>query len=151
MVRSIRAVASATVVLCMLTTLPGEVCHGLSGAAGLAGDDSTAEAFRAALRTLTSPQMEVRKQQRRKIQQRGYAAILSEVLRQDAAGALIMALRTRAQLDYGLPSHTLYAVVPVRAPDRDSGPLSILHPPSSPPLMIPLVEDFTFPTDPWAP
>ncbi len=126
------------------TMIPGSVDSSIAS-------DSAATAFRKALGQLTSPALEQRKSARRALQQTGYATVLYEVVQRDAPGALIMAVRSKARLDYALPSNTLYVTVPITGSGRQSGPLSVLTPPSSPPLRIPLVEDFIFPVDPWAP
>ena len=98
---------------------------------------------------LTSPEFEQRKRNRRLLQQRGYALILQEVIRHDGLSALFAYLRMRAQLDFHLPQNTLMVFVPI-----------VYHPPSgphmppvtgapSPPMGFPLLEDRSFPPDPW--
>lgn len=111
-------------------------------------DDSTAEAFRHAVRRMSSPELEARKVHRLALQRRGYAAILHEVLRRDPIAALFTTVRTKAQLDIHLPQNTLYVFVPVNAPERTSK-FQVFSPPASGPMMIPLFEDRSFPEDPW--
>ncbi|MCC6398697.1 MAG: hypothetical protein IT282_16905 [Bacteroidetes bacterium] len=110
--------------------------------------DSAAEAFANAVRRLTSRELEARKLHRLTLQRRGYAAILHDVLRRDALGALFATIRTKAQLDIHLPQNTLYAYIPVRTPDHTSQ-FQVFSPPASGPMKIPLFEDKSFPEDPW--
>ena len=121
---------------------PGE------SAPSFAPDDSAAEAFRHAVRHMSSPELEERKANRLTLQRRGYAAVLHDVVRRDPIGALFATIRTKAQLDIHLPQNTLYAIVPVNAPGNTSK-FQVFSPPASGPMMIPLFEDRSFPEDPW--
>ncbi len=111
--------------------------------------DSGVSAFRRAIAGLTTPEFEQRKRNRRMLQQRGYVLMLQDVIRHDGLGALFSYLRMRAQLDFHLPQNTLMVFVPVVQPPP-SGPHMppVTGAPSSP-MGFPLVEDRTFPPDPW--
>jgi hypothetical protein len=98
---------------------------------------------------LTSPEFEQRKATRLAFQRRGYAGILHEVLRRNALGAFLALIKSKAQLDVHLPSNTLVVTVPVNAPPRGDPRFQIFAPPSAPPWQFPLVENRTFPANPW--
>ncbi len=71
-----------------------------------------------------------RKKTRREFQRAGYVNILSDILALDAVSALLSFIRTRLQIEYSLPHHTIYF-------RTDTGAL------------WPLPEEWEFPADPW--
>lgn len=110
---------------------------------------SSVSAFRRAMARLSSPEFEQRKRNRRLLQQRGYALLLQDVIRHDGLGALFSYLRMKAQLDFHLPQNTLMVFVPiVYTPPPGPHMPPVTGAPSSP-MGFPLVEDRTFPPDPW--
>ncbi|HSQ75728.1 MAG TPA: hypothetical protein VLT13_09245 [Bacteroidota bacterium] len=115
----------------------------------MAGSDSDAAAFNAAMRRLTSDEFEQRKARRLELQRRGYAAILHDLLRRNGPGAFLAMVRTKAQLDIHLPQNTLMVTVPVLGPPPGDPRLQIFAPPSTPPMAFPLIEDRRFPENPW--
>lgn len=115
----------------------------------MASSDSAAAAFRAALRRLTSDEFEQRNARRLEFQRRGYAAILHELLRRNAAGAFLAMVRTKAQLDIHLPQNTLTVTVPVVGPPPGDPRFEIFAPPPAAPMSFPLIEDRRFPENPW--
>jgi hypothetical protein len=111
--------------------------------------DSLAAEFRRRAAELTSPALEQRKADRRRMQKRGYAEVLAEVLRDDGPGALFAFARMKLHLEFSLPNDNLVVYYPIVPPDarRDSLPGfttfgSKLYP-------FPLVEDRRIPADPW--
>lgn len=115
----------------------------------MANSDSAAAAFRTALRRLTSDEFEQRNARRLEFQRRGYAAILHELLRRNAAGAFLAMVRTKAQLDIHLPQNTLVVTVPVAGPPPGDPRFEIFAPPPTAPMAFPLIEDRRFPENPW--
>jgi hypothetical protein len=94
---------------------------------------------------VSNPEFQRRAALRRKIQQRGYAEVLYELKRDDPFGAVIAAAAVMLRLDFAIPRHSLSVTFPiVQPPRRDTVTLR------SPPMVVPLVEDRTFPQDPWA-
>jgi hypothetical protein len=111
--------------------------------------DSLARVFLRGEAELTSPEFERRKMVRREFQRRGYAGMLSRVLDHDGLGALLCCTRITAQIEYYLPHNTLYVTVPIVAPPQKETRIPGFYSFSSPPMAIPLIEDRSFPADPW--
>jgi hypothetical protein len=111
--------------------------------------DSGVSAIRRAMAGLTSPEFEQRKRNRRLLQQRGYVLMLQEVIRHDGLSALFSYLRMRAQLDFHLPQNTLMVFVPILYTPPPGPHMPPVTGAPSPPMGFPLVEDRSFPTDPW--
>jgi hypothetical protein len=111
--------------------------------------DSAAAAYRAAMARLSSPELEHRNAERLKLQRTGYAAILHRSLANDGLGAILAVLKMQAQLDFHLPVNLLYATVYVQKPGAQREPSALYNPPPSAPVQIPLLEDRTFPKNPW--
>jgi hypothetical protein len=113
--------------------------------------DSLARVAQHAAASLTSPEIASRKEIRREFQQRGYANVLYEFEEGDGLSALMSYAKMTAHIEFVLPHNTLYAIIPIVQPPRREShlPAAIYSPPSSPPLMVPLREDWTFPEDPW--
>ena len=111
--------------------------------------DSSVSAFQRAIAGLTNPEFEQRKRTRRLLQQRGYVLMLQDVVQRDGLSALISYLKMRAQLDFHLPQNTLMVFVPVVQPPQPSQQFPPVTGAPSSPMGFPLVEDRTFPHDPW--
>jgi hypothetical protein len=117
---------------------------------GFGVTDSAAGAFRTAVAGLTSPEFEQRKARRLELQRRGYASILHRSCARDVWGAILALLKTKAQLDYHLPSNTLMATVWMQPPPEVRRGPGSLAPPAAPRYQqYPLIEDRWFPKDPW--
>lgn len=146
------------------TTCPSSLCliaaasiaSGLSIAqAQLPRSDSSAidyeargEEFRKQVAAVTTPEFEQRKATRRAFQRKGYATVLLQVARRDGLSALFTLIKNRVHLEYHLPSTPIVVhVPPPRIKPRD--PFNLGAP--SPPFVITLREDLTFPDDPWSP
>jgi hypothetical protein len=115
-----------------------------------AHQDSLAAAVREAMAGMTTPALEERKARRRALQRQGYASLLSHTLEQDGLWALITYTRVSLQQEYSLPRNTLVVYVPVRQPpERDTSAMMRTTAPRSGPVAVPLVEDRSFPEDPW--
>ncbi len=133
-----------------VSPLDSPASHAEAAARALtANSDSAAAAFHAALRRLTSDEFEQRNARRLDFQRRGYAAILHELLRRNAAGAFLAMVRTKAQLDIHLPQNTLMVTVPVLGPPPGDPRFEIFAPPPTAPMAFPLIEDRRFPENPW--
>jgi len=133
-----------------LTLLTGDLTPRPTGGDDGARQDSLASAVRKAMAGMTTPALEERKARRRTLQQQGYASLLSNTLQQDGLWALITYTRVSLQLEYSLPRNTLFVYVPVRQPaERDTSAMMRTSAPRSGPVAVPLVEDRTFPEDPW--
>ena len=111
--------------------------------------DSLAGVLRVELSTLTTPELEARRETRRAMQQHAYAAILQEAVRGDGLLTLLAWLRATLQLQYALPRNTLVVYLPPPERRRPAGMLDRLTPPPGPPIPIMLNEDRSFPRDPW--
>jgi hypothetical protein len=111
--------------------------------------DPSVSAFHRAMSRLTTPEFEQRKRNRRTLQQHGYALMLQDVIQHDGLSALFSYLRMRAQLDFHLPQNTLMVFVPVVQPPPPGLHLPPVTGAPSSPMGFPLVEDRTFPHDPW--
>jgi hypothetical protein len=114
--------------------------------------DSAAATLRRELAGLTSPELERRRAYRRIIQQRGYAFVLHSILAGDGFGALLEFARLNAQLEFHVPRNTLFVYARVHQPEitgwRQTLPGTSGAP--SAPIAIPLVDDTSFPKDPWS-
>lgn len=112
--------------------------------------DSLARSFQAMTGEFTTPEFERRKQLLRLFQRRGYVQTLSDVVAGDGVSALLTLLKVHAQIEYHLPHNQLYFLLP---------PAEVRKSPSSSPwqfqasvpgpMYIPLIQDWTFPADPW--
>ncbi len=120
--------------------------------AGVTPADSAADGdgFREAVRRLSTPELEKRKQNRREYQQRHYAEVLYELAQMDAPGALLASLRSQAQLELQLPNNTLYVTIPIVQPPPSKTTLPGFSALPSAHMQIPLLEDRRFPADPWS-
>jgi hypothetical protein len=110
--------------------------------------DSLAREVRRAMASLSTPELERRKELRREFQQRGYAEILSARLAGDGTGALLAYLRMALQLEFFLPRNTLYVYLPVAPPGRTDSAAYVQR--RSAPIAVPLRENRSYPEDPWA-
>ena len=112
--------------------------------------DSLSKSFRAMTRQFTTPEFERRKKTLRLFQQRGYVEVLSDVVAGDGLSAALSLLKVRAQIEYHLPHDQLRFRLPVNeAPRRPSTDPWHFQSTQSPPYDVPLVQDWTFPEDPW--
>ncbi len=113
--------------------------------------DSLSLSFKAMTRRLTTAEFERRKKVLRMFQRRGYVQILSDVVAEDGVSALLSLLRVNAQIAYHLPHNQLVFKIPP-AETRQAANPSPWHflTPMSQPYDVPLVQDWTFPTDPWS-
>ncbi len=112
--------------------------------------DSLSHSFQEMTRSLTTPEFERRKKVLRMFQQRGYVETLSDVVSDDGLGALLSLLKVNAQIAYHLPHNQLVFRIPPRERPKptNSSPWHFLAP-ESPPFDVPLIQDWTFPKDPW--
>jgi hypothetical protein len=112
--------------------------------------DSLASAFRSATSELTTPEFERRKQALLLLQRQGYVQTLYDVIAGDGPGALISLARVHARIEYRLPHNQLYVYIsPTPRPQAKArSPWQFLAPESAQ-MSIPLVQDWTFPADPW--
>ena len=145
-----------SLVLSVIVTLAGIAADSTSRRPStLAGDrfgsldSSAAREYAEAVRHLTTPQLEERKRVRRDYQRRHYAEVLYEEVQMDAAGALLAAVRSRAQLDIALPHNTLFISLPVNQPPPPGLRMPGTTAQPSGPFVLPLYKDFGFPADPW--
>jgi hypothetical protein len=113
--------------------------------------DSLAASFRGMVRNLTTPALERRKMALRKFQQRGYVEVLSAVVAEDGVSALLSLIKVNAQIAYHLPHNQLVFHIPPAeaAPPATQSPWHLLTS-ASQPYTVPLVQDWTFPVDPWS-
>jgi hypothetical protein len=118
-------------------------------AAGQDEMDSLAAEYRRRLSGLTSPALEKRKADRRRVQREGYAGVLSEVVRRDGLGALLAYARMRLQLEFSLPNDILIAYIPLLHDATLQDSLSLTTTFGSRLYAVPLIEDRSFPLDPW--
>ena len=109
--------------------------------------DSLQREVRRAIASLSTPELEKRKELRREFQQRGYSEILSASLAGDGLGALLAYLRMALQLEFFLPRNTLMVYIPVSAPERADSTAYVQR--RSAPVAVPLVEDRSYPENPW--
>jgi hypothetical protein len=112
-------------------------------------DTTDREGFLRALRSLTTPELEQRKHNRREMQQRHYAEILYEVVQMDPEGALLTSLRSQAQLELRLPNIPLTVAIPVKQPPPPRAGLPGFTGSPAAPYVVALFEDRRFPVDPW--
>lgn len=112
--------------------------------------DSLANTFRSATSRLTTPEFERRKESLRLLQRQGYVQTLYDVIAGDGPSALISLARVHARIEYHIPHNQLYVYVPPpsRPPSTTQSPWQFLAPEQGP-MAIPLVQDWTFPADPW--
>jgi hypothetical protein len=111
--------------------------------------DSLAAEYRRLLSGLTSPALEKRKADRRRVQRAGYAGVLSEVVRHDGLGALLAYARMRLVLEFSLPNDVLLAYIPLLHDATLQDSLSLTTTFGSRLYAVPLMEDRSFPPDPW--
>jgi hypothetical protein len=113
-------------------------------------DTTDQKGFQEALRLFTSPELELRKKNRREFQQRHYAEILYELTLMDAPGALLAAVRSQTQLELQLPSTPLTVTIPIKQPPPPPPGMPGFTGGPSDPWVISLFEDRRFPADPWS-
>jgi hypothetical protein len=111
--------------------------------------DSLKQSFAREISKLSTPELEERKANRRKLQQRGYAYVLQEVLRMDGLSSLFSYVRLMAQLDLSLPQDQLIIYSTIRIDSRETPGLPGFYHMKSSPMGIPLHEPREFPRDPW--
>ena len=111
--------------------------------------DSSSARFAIESSKLTSPQLEARKRILRDYQQRGYVEVLSHVLDNDGLSALLAYVRVKSRIAYSIPHNQLYVYVPVVQPQRRESNLPGFTGAPSPPMAIPLRDDWSYPPDPW--
>ncbi len=138
-----------TFLLPLVLTGPDDVRPPGDGVESAAHQDSLVAAVRAAMAGMTTPELEQRKARRRLLQQNGYTSILSHTVRYDGLWALIEYSRVSLQLEYSLPRNTLFVYVPVRQPPESRREGSHFQTFRSGPMAVPLIEDRSFPEDPW--
>jgi hypothetical protein len=112
--------------------------------------DSLSHSFQAMMKNLTTPEFERRKQVLRMLQRRGYVEVLSDVVADDGPGALLSLVKVNAQIAYHLPHNELLIHIqptPSARPPYQS-PWHFLAAPGGP-FDVPLIQDWTFPEDPW--
>jgi hypothetical protein len=114
-------------------------------------DSADSRGFQHAIQRLSTPALEQRKHNRRTMQQRHYAEVLYELVQMDAPGALLASLRSQTQLELQLPNMPLTMTIPVRQPPPPRPGMPGFTGAPSPPLVVTLHEDRTFPADPWSP
>ena len=112
--------------------------------------DSLSASFRASLGRLTTPELEQRIATRRRMQREGYSDVLLHSVRNDGLWGVISSLRSTFQLEYSLPREPLIIFIPIRQPERRNDHLPGFTGAPSPPMAVPLLEDRTFPRDPWS-
>jgi hypothetical protein len=106
-------------------------------------------AYQLAARTLTSPQLEQRKELRRSLQQRGYATALQSCLEGDGLFAMLAILRAHLQVALHIPHTPITLYVPIKQqPSWDEKLPGHLSSPTRH-FDITLAEDWSFPDDPW--
>lgn len=112
--------------------------------------DSLSHSFQQMTSALTTPEFERRKKVLRMFQRRGYVEVLSDVVAEDGFGALLSLLKVNAQIAYHLPHNTLVFRIPPREISKpaETSPWQFLAPESAP-YDVPLIQDWTFPADPW--
>jgi hypothetical protein len=96
--------------------------------------DSLQGVYREGIARELRPLVLERLEQRRVAQRKVYGVLLEDVLRDDALGSLLTYLRGSLLMEFTLPEDTLWIVSP-------NPSLAIPG--------IPVVEDRTFPKDPW--
>jgi hypothetical protein len=111
--------------------------------------DSLENEFRRAVAQITSEELQARNSRRRRLQKEGYAGVLAEVVSHDGVGALMAYARMRLQLEFSLPSDLLIAYYPISVTPSMQDSLPGLTTFGSRLYGIPLVEDRSFPPDPW--
>ena len=124
--------------------------QGVTPADSAADTAADPRSFQEAVKRLSTPELEKRKQKRREYQQRHYAEVLYELVLMDAPGALLASLRSQAQLELQLPNSALYVTIPIVQPPPSQTTLPGFYAPPSPHMQIPLLEDRRFPADPWS-
>lgn len=113
--------------------------------------DSLSRSFQASTRSLTTAEFERRKKVLRLFQRRGYVQVLSDVVADDGVSALLSLLRVNAQIAFHLPHNQLvFRIPPAEVPRLSPKSPWRFFTPSPEPYDVPLVQDWTFPTDPWS-
>ncbi len=135
----------------VLIMLVAGACTGLSDTAQKPDFDSAAIRFNRASAALTSPQFEERKKTLRSFQRHGYVDVLGHVTNRDGLSALLAYVRVKSRIAYSIRHTQLYVFVPViQPPQSSSNPPGFSGSPS-PPMAFPLIDDWTFPENPWKP
>ena len=112
--------------------------------------DSLSRSFQVFTKSLTTPEFERRKLILRTYQRRGYVEVLSDVVAEDGLSALLSLLKVNAQIAYHLPHNQLvFHIPPAEIPvPATKNPWHFLAPQSQP-WDVPLVQEWSFPADPW--
>lgn len=96
--------------------------------------DSLANVLSSTIATLTTPELEERKARRQEMQRREYAHVLHHARKSDAVSTLLAWLRMKLQLEFSLPSSTVYYYARTVRGGY---------------MPFPLTEDRSIPSDPW--
>jgi len=112
--------------------------------------DSLSRSWQAMTGKFTTPEFERRKKVLRMFHQRGYVQVLSDVVAEDGFSALLSMLKVNAQIEYHLPhNHLVFRIPPMEVSrPATASPWHFLAPPPQG-MDIPLIQDWTFPADPW--
>jgi hypothetical protein len=107
------------------------------------------QTFAEAVASLTSPALRERQVKRLELQRRGYSNILYDFARQDPLSALLSYARVLLQVEWHIPHTTLYVFIPISYPRSREANLPPVTGAPSPPMAIPLHDDWAFPENPW--
>jgi hypothetical protein len=107
------------------------------------------QTFAEGVASLTSPALRERQALRRELQRRGYSNVLYDLARRDPLSALISYARVLLEVEWHIPHTTLYVYIPVSYPKSREANLPPVTGAPSPPMAIPLQDDWAFPEDPW--
>jgi len=111
--------------------------------------DSLARAYREAVRSFKTAELERRMAERRGVQRSGYCQTLAGVVHRNGLDALLSYIRMRLHLDFSLPHDQLVAYFPSRYKvDPTPGVPGFATAPNAM-TVVPLYEDRAFPRDPW--
>lgn len=116
----------------------------------LVDTDSLSRGFRKAVASLSSPELERRKAERRRLQKRGYCTVVQACGESDALSAVLALLRTHAQLAIHLPHTPLAVHVPIQHTPSWTDSLTPFVTYGGGYYSFTLTEDWSFPDDPWA-
>jgi len=113
--------------------------------------DSLSHSFQEMTRNLSTAEFERRKKVLKTFQRRGYVEVLADVVADDGLSAFFSLLRVNAQIAYHLPHDALVFHIPPTPSTRppSQSPWHFLAP-ASQPYAVPLIQDWTFPEDPWS-
>jgi hypothetical protein len=111
--------------------------------------DSLARAYREAIRTFKTVELEQRMAARRAIQRSGYCHTLAGVIRRNGLDALLSYIRMRLHLEFFLPQDQLVVYYPSQYKvEKIPGVPGFASAPNAT-TVVPVFEDRTFPADPW--